>query len=70
MEKAEFVNEGPIKIKIFNVTDLDMVVIYSYNESENIYQVERENLDMKVKLFGATVSAKEIYEFSNYRKIN
>jgi len=30
LESASFVNEGPLKIKIFNVTELDMTVEYLY----------------------------------------
>lgn len=68
LEKAEFINEQPLKIKIFNVTKLDMVIYYFLNEEEHIYLVQKEDLEMQVKLLGQLVTIKEINEFSNYKK--
>ena len=68
LEKAEFVNELPIKIKIFNVTKLDMIVNYIYNEEYQTYLISKESLDMEVKLLGQLVSIQELNEFSNYKK--
>jgi hypothetical protein len=68
IEKAEFVNEGPLKIKIFNVTKLDMVVRYIYNKDAQTFLVKEEDLDMQVKLLGQLVDIKEKSEFSNYKK--
>ena len=69
LEKAEFVNEGPIKIKMFNVTNLDMVVTYLYNEKEDTYFIEKEELDLDVNILDQNVKIKEISEYSNYKKM-
>ena len=68
LEKAEFVNDKPLKIKILNVTKLDMVVLYSYDENEKIYLIQKEDLRMEVKLLGQIVNVNEITVFSNYKK--
>ncbi len=68
IEKTEFTNKKPIKIKIFNVTKLNMVVTYFYDENLQTYLVKEEDLDMKVKLLGEVVDINEKSEFSNYRK--
>jgi len=68
LEKAEFVNERPIKIKIFNVTKLDMAVYYFFNKEAQTYMIKKEDLDMQVKLLGQLVDINEKSEFSNYRK--
>jgi len=68
LEKAEFVNERPVKIKIFNVTKLDMSVKYFYNKDAQTYMVKEEDLDMQVKLLGQLVDINEKSEFSNYKK--
>ena len=69
LEKAEFVNVGDLKIKIFNVTNLDMVVYYSPDD-ELAGLIEKEELLMNVKLLGEIVEIKEINEYSNYKRIN
>jgi len=45
-----------------------MVVNYEYNEDEKNYFVQKEDLDMEVKLLGQLVTINEINEFSNYKK--
>ena len=69
LESASFVNEGPLKIKIFNVTELDMTVEYLYIEAEKAYYMHIEHLDMKVKLLGQIVEIEELSEYSNYKKV-
>lgn len=69
LEKAEYLNVKPTKIKPFNATKFHMVVSYIYNESEEIYQVSREEISMDVKIFGKSASTKHINEYSDYRKI-
>jgi len=68
LEKAEFVNVGDLKIKIFNVTHLDMVVYY-YPDDELSKLIQKEELLMDVKLLGELVEIKEISEYSEYKKI-
>lgn len=70
LEKAEFVNEQPLKVKMFKVTKLDMVVTYTYNSEEQIYLIQKESLTMEVKLLGQLILLEEINEFSNYKKNN
>lgn len=69
LEKAEFVNEEPIKISVFNVQNLDMVVLYKFHEEEGIYVIDKEELDMEVNLLGQQVSIREQNDYQNYRKI-
>jgi len=68
LEKTEFVNEKPLKIKVFNVTRLDMVVHYKFHDEAAVYLIHTEELDMEVKLLGQLVSIKEINEYGNYSK--
>jgi len=68
LEKTEFVNEKPLKIKVFNVTRLDMVVHYKFNHEDAVYLIHTEELDMEVMLLGQIVPIKEINEYGNYSK--
>ena len=70
LEKAKFVNDEPLKIKIFKVNDLVMDVNYAYNEDGKTYLVSKENLDMKVKLLGQLMDIDEITEYTDYKKVN
>lgn len=69
LEKAEFVNEQPLKIRIYDVTRLDMFVYYEYQESEGIYLIRREELDMEATILGQPVQIKETNEYRNYRRV-
>jgi hypothetical protein len=69
LEKAEYVNEKPLKISAFNVNRLDMLVHYKFHEDEGVYLIHKETLDMEVKLLGQLVSIREQNEYLNYRKI-
>lgn len=64
-EKAEFLNDTPIKNWPLRVSELLMVVEYKYNEAEMIYQVEKETMHMTVTSFGQSVPIKDVYEYSN-----
>ena len=70
LEKAEFVNEKPIKIKFLNVGKLDMVVHYEFHEEEGHYLIKSEELDMEVNLLGQLLPVKEHNEYINYRKVD
>lgn len=70
LEKAEFVNEKPIKIKLLNVSRLDMIVYFEYREEEGNYLIRSEELDMDVSLFGQEVLIRENNEYSNYRLVD
>ena len=50
LEKAEFINEQPLKVKFFKVTKLDMIITYTFNEEEQTYFILEEELKMEVKL--------------------
>jgi hypothetical protein len=69
LEKAEFVNDKPLKISLFNVINLDMLVLYKFHKDKGIYLIHKEELDMEVKLLGQLVSIKENNEYQNYRTI-
>jgi len=66
---AEFKNDKPLKIKVFNVTRLEMTVDYLYLEEGKAYYMKKEHLDMDVKLLGQIVEVEEINEYSNYKKV-
>ena len=68
LEKTEYINDKPTKIKPFTVSEFYMVVNYVFNETEDKYQVESEEINMDAKMFGEVVPVKHIYEYSNYSK--
>ncbi|MDG1902526.1 MAG: hypothetical protein P8I80_09860 [Bacteroidales bacterium] len=68
LEKSEFLNEKPLKVKIFKVTKLNMVITYEYLSKDNTYLIKKEVIDMDGKFLGSKVIVKEVDEFSNYRK--
>jgi len=70
LEKAEFANDKPLKIKIFKVNELDMFVNYTYNEESKTYLISKENLDMKANILGQVIDIKEITEYSDYTDID
>lgn len=69
LEKAEFVNEKPLKVKFLNVTKLDMVITYKYNEEENLYLIQKEDIRMDAELLGQVAHVNNITVFSNYVKL-
>jgi hypothetical protein len=69
LEKLQSLNEKPLKIKILKAEKLDLVVKYNYNESENIYLTESEDLNLMVKLLGQLAPFETISEYTNYKKI-
>ncbi|MCF6360112.1 MAG: hypothetical protein L3J29_05040 [Cyclobacteriaceae bacterium] len=69
LHKASFTNNGPIKVKIFNVSRLEMVVVYHYIKEENLYVMDTQHLDMQVKLLGQLVEVEELNEYFNYKKV-
>lgn len=69
LEKIQSLNEKPLKIKIFNAEKLDLVIKFIYNEPENRYFVESEDLNLMVKFLGQLVPMETLSAYSNYRKI-
>ncbi len=69
LEKVEYVNVKPTKIKPFKVDKYSLVVDYTFNDNEKIYQVEKEEIKMNAKMFGQTVPVKFTSEYSDYQKI-
>jgi len=67
LEKAAFVNDGPLHIKFFNVTKMNMVV--NYKQFDGSFVMNTETLDMTVMLLGTAVSIKESMEYSDYKKV-
>ena len=70
LEKIEFRNDGPIKVRIFNVSKLNMVIYYLYDEETNTYLMEKEDVLMDAKMLGQSVEVEMITEFSDYKKVN
>jgi len=69
LEKAEFVNEKPLKIKLLNVHRLDMIVYFEYQEEEGHYLIKSEELDMDVSLLGQLVPIRENNDYFNYQLV-
>ncbi|MES2458912.1 MAG: hypothetical protein V4594_25400 [Bacteroidota bacterium] len=69
MEKLQSLNEKPLKIKIFNAQKLDLVVKFTWNEQEQRYLTESEDLNLIVKFLGQLAPMETISEYSNYKKI-
>ncbi len=69
LKKAVFKNDGPLKVKIFNVTKLEMTVDYHYIKEENLYVMDTQHLDMQVKLLGQLVEVEELNEYYHYKKV-
>ncbi len=69
LDKVEFYNTEPVKIKIFNVDKLDMVVTYKVDEETKTYLIEKEDILMDARLLGQIVEVKETTEFSDYKKV-
>jgi hypothetical protein len=69
-KKAEFVNEKPVKVNILNVTELDMVILYTYNAEENLYFIQKQDLRMTAILLGQAAHVNQITVYDNYIKAN
>lgn len=69
LEKVEFYNTEPVKIKIFNVDKLDMIVFYTLDKETKTYLIEKEDVQMDARILGQTVQIKEINEFYEYKKV-
>ena len=69
LEKAKFTNDKPLKVKIFNVQNLDMTVTYKYLEDDEMYVLQNEHLLMKVKLLGQLVDVEEINDYYSYKNV-
>jgi len=69
LDKAIFTNDGPLKVKIFNVTKLEMTVVYHYIKEENLYVMDTQHLDMEVKLLGQQIEVEELNEYFHYQKV-
>lgn len=68
LEKITFVNDGPMKVKMLNVTKLNMNVVYSYNKDLDTYLMQKETLLMEVTALGTAVAVEETNEYTNYIK--
>lgn len=63
LEKTTFENEKPFKLKIFNVEKMAMTILYSWIEDGGKYVVQKEEMDMDVKLRGDIVHIQEVSVF-------
>lgn len=69
LEKAEFINEKPIKVNILNVSELDFLILYTYDENENKYLMKKQDMRMTVSLLGQIEHVNYVTIFSNYSKV-
>lgn len=69
MEKLQSLNEKPLKIKIFNAEKLDLVIKFTWNEEEQRYFTESEDLNLIVKFLGQLAPMETLSEYSNYKKL-
>lgn len=68
LDRMEFKNIAPIKIKIFNVSELEMTIFFDKKDDEN-YVIKEETILMKTKLLGQDVEINEDVEFFDYQKV-
>lgn len=69
LEKIQSLNEKPLKIKIFNAEKLDLTIKFTWNEQEQRYFIESEDLNLIVKFLGQLAPMETISEYSNYKKV-
>ena len=69
LEKMEFYNTEPLKIKISNVDKLDMTVFYQLEEGTRTYLIKQEDILMTARLLGQSVEVKETIVFFDYERI-
>jgi hypothetical protein len=69
LTKIEFYNVDPLKIKIFNVSKLDMIISYRLEEGTDTYLIDQENILMDVRLLGQNVEVVETIDYYDYKKI-
>lgn len=69
MEKLQSLNEKPLKIKIFNAEKLDLIVKFNWNEQEQRYFTESEDMNLIIKFLGQLAPMETISEYSNYKKL-
>ncbi|SFT40381.1 hypothetical protein SAMN05216474_0371 [Lishizhenia tianjinensis] len=69
LERAQFINEEPVRFHIFQVKDLEVNIYYSFNTAKKKYFVDKEVAELSISLLGNKVQVKEICRFSNYKKV-
>ena len=67
LEKATFVNNGPLHIKFFVVTKLDMFV--TYKQVDGNFMIDVESMKMTVTLLDEQIDIAEKMEYSDYKKV-
>ena len=67
LEKVEFINEGPIKIKFFHVTDLKMVTTFLSLNGQ--FLMKKSIMDITAVVLGQTAKVEDVLEYSNYKKV-
>lgn len=69
IEQLQSLNEKPLKIKIFNAEKLDLLVKLIWNEQEQRYFTESEDMNLIVKFLGQLAPMETISVYSNYKKV-
>ncbi len=69
LEKVDFYNTSPVKIKMFNVNKLDMTMFYKVDEESKTYLIDKETLSFDTHVLGQPVEVNETTEFYNYKKV-
>lgn len=67
--KAEYKNDGPTKVSIFKVDNLNMEVFFRWVEAENAYLIERQEITMQIRVFGQSAESREISEYLDYKRM-
>lgn len=68
-ERAQFINEAPVRFSIFQVKELEVNIYYTYNQGKKQYFVDKEVAELAVNLLGNKIHIKEVCEFSDYQKV-
>lgn len=69
IEKAEFTNDEPIFVKMLSVDQLHLTQTIRYDESEKMYFIDREVVDMTAKVFGMNLNVYTTNRYYDYKKV-
>ena len=69
LDKVDFYNIAPVKIKIFKVNKLDMTMYYKADDETKIYLLDKESMMFDTHVLGQPVEVKTVSEFYDYKKV-
>ena len=67
--KIEYKNEYPVKVWHYKATGLALVQHYSYNQNENVYFIDHEEIDITSNYMGKGITILFDIDYSDFRKV-